>query len=129
MILQREAVRNGEKILQRMVWKNITANEMDGVGKLRATAAKPARSTGRFTTNEETDSAAFISTVTYVELYLLPQHHFTKHRRYVPTLATIRGIQSFATGRIRASSNEGHREKFLMMGNFDCRKHVLLSSE
>jgi hypothetical protein len=29
MILQREAVRNGSKILQRMVWKNITANELD----------------------------------------------------------------------------------------------------
>jgi hypothetical protein len=29
MILQREAVRNGEKILQRMVWKNISANELD----------------------------------------------------------------------------------------------------
>jgi len=29
MILQREAVRNGVKILQRMVWKNISANEMD----------------------------------------------------------------------------------------------------
>lgn len=29
MILQREAVRNGAKILQRMVWKNISANEMD----------------------------------------------------------------------------------------------------
>jgi len=29
MTLQREAVRNGSKILQRMVWKNITANELD----------------------------------------------------------------------------------------------------
>ncbi len=29
MILQREAVRGGEKILQRMVFKNISANEMD----------------------------------------------------------------------------------------------------
>jgi uncharacterized protein DUF1579 len=29
MILQREAVRNGEKILQRMVWKNISVNELD----------------------------------------------------------------------------------------------------
>ncbi|HYM76689.1 MAG TPA: hypothetical protein VE377_11985 [Candidatus Dormibacteraeota bacterium] len=29
MILQREAVRNGVKILQRMVWKNITPNEFD----------------------------------------------------------------------------------------------------
>jgi hypothetical protein len=29
MILQREAVRNGTKILQRMVWKNISANEFD----------------------------------------------------------------------------------------------------
>jgi hypothetical protein len=29
MILQREAVRNGTKILQRMVWKNITASEFD----------------------------------------------------------------------------------------------------
>jgi len=29
MILQREAVRNGTKILQRMVWKNISVNEMD----------------------------------------------------------------------------------------------------
>ena len=29
MILQREAIRNGEKILQRMVWKNINVNEMD----------------------------------------------------------------------------------------------------
>jgi hypothetical protein len=29
MILQREAIRNGEKILQRMVWKNISANELD----------------------------------------------------------------------------------------------------
>jgi hypothetical protein len=29
MILQRETVRNGTKILQRMVWKNITANEFD----------------------------------------------------------------------------------------------------
>jgi len=29
MILQREAIRNGVKIPQRMVWKNITANEMD----------------------------------------------------------------------------------------------------
>jgi hypothetical protein len=29
MILQREAVRDGKKILQRMVWKNITANELD----------------------------------------------------------------------------------------------------
>ena len=29
MILQREAVRQGEKFLQRMVWKNITANELD----------------------------------------------------------------------------------------------------
>jgi hypothetical protein len=29
MILQREAIRNGAKILQRMVWKNITANEFD----------------------------------------------------------------------------------------------------
>ena len=29
MILQREAIRNGEKILQRMVWKNITVGEMD----------------------------------------------------------------------------------------------------
>ncbi|HKF03959.1 MAG TPA: DUF1579 family protein [Candidatus Sulfotelmatobacter sp.] len=29
MILQREAVRNGEKILQRMVWKNISADELD----------------------------------------------------------------------------------------------------
>lgn len=29
MILQRETVRDGVKILQRMVWKNISANEMD----------------------------------------------------------------------------------------------------
>jgi hypothetical protein len=29
MILQREAVRNGSKILQRMVWKNIKPNELD----------------------------------------------------------------------------------------------------
>ena len=29
MILQREALRNGAKILQRMVWKNVSANEMD----------------------------------------------------------------------------------------------------
>ncbi len=29
MILQREAMRNGAKILQRMVWKNITATEFD----------------------------------------------------------------------------------------------------
>ena len=29
MILEREDIRNGEKILQRMVFKNITANEMD----------------------------------------------------------------------------------------------------
>ncbi len=29
MVLQREAVRNGQKILQRMVFKNITANELD----------------------------------------------------------------------------------------------------
>ncbi len=29
MILQRETIRNGEKILQRMVWKNITPNELD----------------------------------------------------------------------------------------------------
>jgi hypothetical protein len=29
MILQREAIHNGEKILQRMVWKNITPNEFD----------------------------------------------------------------------------------------------------
>ena len=29
MILQREAIRNGEKILQRMVWKNISSNELD----------------------------------------------------------------------------------------------------
>ena len=29
MILQREAIRDGEKILQRMVWKNITVGEMD----------------------------------------------------------------------------------------------------
>ena len=29
MILEREGIRNGEKILQRMVFKNITANEMD----------------------------------------------------------------------------------------------------
>ena len=29
MILQREAVRDGAKILQRMVWKNISNNEMD----------------------------------------------------------------------------------------------------
>ncbi|HVN20916.1 MAG TPA: DUF1579 family protein [Dongiaceae bacterium] len=29
MILQRETVRDGKRILQRMVWKNITANEMD----------------------------------------------------------------------------------------------------
>ncbi len=29
MILQREASRQGEKVLQRMVWKNITANELD----------------------------------------------------------------------------------------------------
>lgn len=29
MILQREAIRNGEKILQRMVWQNISLNEMD----------------------------------------------------------------------------------------------------
>lgn len=29
MILQREALRNGKKVLQRMVWKNITANEFD----------------------------------------------------------------------------------------------------
>ena len=29
MILQREAIRNGEKILQRMVWKNISAKELD----------------------------------------------------------------------------------------------------
>jgi len=29
MILQRETVRDGTKILQRMVWKNISSNEMD----------------------------------------------------------------------------------------------------
>ena len=29
MILQREAIRSGTKILQRMVWKNITANQLD----------------------------------------------------------------------------------------------------
>ena len=29
MILQREAVRQGKRSLQRMVWKNITANELD----------------------------------------------------------------------------------------------------
>ena len=29
MILQREAVRNGKKILQRMVWKNVTPNQFD----------------------------------------------------------------------------------------------------
>ncbi len=29
MILQRQAVSNGKTILQRMVWKNITANELD----------------------------------------------------------------------------------------------------
>ncbi len=29
MILQREAFLNGKKILQRMVWKNITANDFD----------------------------------------------------------------------------------------------------
>jgi hypothetical protein len=29
MILQREAVRNGVRMLQRMVWKNISADEMD----------------------------------------------------------------------------------------------------
>ena len=29
MILQRDALRNGERILQRMVWKNISANELD----------------------------------------------------------------------------------------------------
>lgn len=29
MILQREAVRDGTKILQRMVWKHITADELD----------------------------------------------------------------------------------------------------
>jgi hypothetical protein len=29
MVLRREAVRNGKKILQRMVWKNISANELD----------------------------------------------------------------------------------------------------
>ena len=29
MTLQREAVQNGQKTLQRMVWKNITANELD----------------------------------------------------------------------------------------------------
>jgi len=29
MILQRQAVRKGAKILQRMVWKNISANELD----------------------------------------------------------------------------------------------------
>jgi hypothetical protein len=29
MILQRETIRNGAKILQRMVWKNISSNEMD----------------------------------------------------------------------------------------------------
>ena len=29
MILEREAVRNGKKIVQRMVWKNITPNEFD----------------------------------------------------------------------------------------------------
>ena len=29
MILQREMTRNGEKILQRMVWKNISPNEFD----------------------------------------------------------------------------------------------------
>lgn len=29
MILQRETTKNGAKVLQRMVWKNITANEFD----------------------------------------------------------------------------------------------------
>lgn len=29
MILQREAIRDGTKILQRMVWRNITPNELD----------------------------------------------------------------------------------------------------
>jgi len=29
MVLQRESVRDGGKILQRMVWKNISSNEMD----------------------------------------------------------------------------------------------------
>ena len=29
MILQRETVRNGARVLQRMVWKNITPNEFD----------------------------------------------------------------------------------------------------
>ena len=29
MILQREAMRNGKKIMQRMVWKNITLDELD----------------------------------------------------------------------------------------------------
>lgn len=29
MILQREAIRNGKKILQRMVWKNITSSDFD----------------------------------------------------------------------------------------------------
>ena len=29
MILQRESVQNAKKILQRMVWKNISANELD----------------------------------------------------------------------------------------------------
>ena len=29
MILQRETIRNGAKILQRMVWKNISSNEID----------------------------------------------------------------------------------------------------
>lgn len=29
MILQRETMRNGTRTLQRMVWKNITANELD----------------------------------------------------------------------------------------------------
>ncbi len=29
MILQREYVVNGQKTMQRMVWKNITANELD----------------------------------------------------------------------------------------------------
>ena len=29
MILQRETTQNGQKVLQRMVWKNISANELD----------------------------------------------------------------------------------------------------
>jgi hypothetical protein len=29
MIFQREAIRNGQKILQRMVWKNITSSSLD----------------------------------------------------------------------------------------------------